>query len=170
MTFQLNYNAMARDINTFNERAGNNKKVTIDSLLSQSKVFFEEAEELHYAIKALNQLEVGDEATEDIAEEVLDGAVDTLYTLLRLTGMLNEAGFKVGKAFSEVHNSNMTKVFHKNAISGITLKDGVKANLEVNGDWACYKDSNGKVVKHHNNFEKVGSLSDLIPNVEELLQ
>lgn len=169
MTFQLNYITMARDINTFNERAGNNNKVTIDSLLSQSKVFFEEAEELHYAIKALNQLEVGDEVAEDIAEEVVKEAADALYTLLRLTDMLNEAGFKVGKAFSEVHISNMTKVFHKNAISGITLKEGVKANLEVNGDWACYKDSNGKVVKHHNNFEKVGSLKGLIPNVEELL-
>lgn len=170
MNFPINYNAMAKDINTFNERAGNNKRVTKDSLLAQSKVFFEEAEELHYAIKALHCLSPEDgDVYEGIAEEVLDGAVDTLYTFIRLSDMLNEAGFKVGRAFSEVHPSNLTKVFHKNLLHKVELDKGVKANLEVNGDWCCYKDDNGKVVKHHNHFKPVVLDKGLLPNEGELV-
>jgi len=152
-----------KDIRKFNERCGNvdctpkmSLAETCSVVLPQAKVIVEEAKELLKACEDQNE------------QELLDGAVDTCVTALRLLSLLGKR-YDLMRAAEMVMENNRLKY----------TKDVILANnraMKSDGSWLgfdiisteqkgityyCLKDQNGKIRKWEG-FPKVEL------NVEEL--
>lgn len=121
---QYNILDLYDDVKQFNEIAGKAKGCTLQELVNQQALIEEEVKEISDGLSQLNP------------EEVLDGAVDTLYVLFGFIQKLEEAGFDVASAMQITAQNNLTKFPVSGDVASQTkeLNPGSKivANTEYN--------------------------------------
>jgi hypothetical protein len=132
-----------------------NKKICYPSKNSVNMVI-EETRELSDALTNMNLSELRDiridellEENEFVVNQVVDGAVDTIWVCIRL---LQDMGVDTDKALQSVYNSNMSKVFR--------FTDIKEVQEEVNRLYDKYNskffikvvptDNNGVIFKNEN--------------------
>ena len=147
-----------KDIRKFNERCGNvdcTPEMSLDEVCSatlpQAKVILEEAKELLKACEENNE------------QELIDGAVDTCVTALRLLSLLGKR-YDLMRAAGMVMENNHLKytddlLLVQSWLAGTTYK--MSSTNAKGGKYYCMKDDNGKIRKW-DGFPKVEL------NVEEL--
>lgn len=156
MEKSLDWNDVADEACGWNTLAGNNlSEPSWEDVVSQTKVWFEEAKELYEAILTLDQQEP-EQDTQEQLELVVDGVADTLFTFPVLVNMLSSYGFKVSEGFEQVVALNQFKLFYDKmeAVTQMSklMKSG-KVDLKVKefkvGDVKVYtiRDKNNKIVK-----------------------
>lgn len=135
-----------KDIRTFNERCGNKvatKEMSlaeaIQVILPQAKVIREEANELLHACETENE------------QEILDGAVDTLVTSLRLISLLKER-YDVMPACKDVMENNHLKYTEDSDKAADWLQVFGENNKLVkttidDKEYHCIKNEHGKIMK-----------------------
>ena len=125
------------DVKQFNTVAGKADGCTKEELINQLRLIEEEVSEISDGLFYNN------------AEEVLDGAVDTLYVLLGFIQKLEQAKFDFSRAMQITAENNLTKFPVSGKIASETqdLNPGSKivSNLEYNR-FAILNESN-KVIK-----------------------
>lgn len=152
----VDFNKVAEQTFEWNLLAGNNiKNPEWEDIVAQSKVFFEEAKELHEAILLIGS-QPPESDTEDQLCEVADGIADTLFAYPVLIDMLTNFGFDGGKAFDIALTANKFKMFSKNSeailhMSKLNKADKVDLRVEentVNGETVfTIRDKNNKIIK-----------------------
>jgi phosphoribosyl-ATP pyrophosphohydrolase len=147
-----------KDIRKFNERCGNvdctpemSLAEMCSTVLPQAKVILEEAKELLKACEEQNE------------QELIDGAVDTCVTTLRLLSLLGKR-YDLMKAAQLVMENNHLKytddlLLVQRWLAGTTYK--MSSTVAKDVKYYCMKDDNGKIRKWQG-FPKVEL------NVEEL--
>lgn len=137
----FDYQDFADDCFTFNRIAGKDKGITLSEIKEQYKLIHEEVKEIEEGIE-LND-----------PEEVLDGAIDTLVTVLGLLQKLENAGFDIEKALVKTASNNFSKYTPNEEVALDSFdfyeKKGIPVTVTYNGNHDVYviKDSSNKVRK-----------------------
>lgn len=153
----LNWNDVAEQACGWNVFAGNNlSEPSWEDVVSQAKVWFEEAKELYEAILTLDQQEP-EQDTQEQLELVVDGVADTLFTFPVLVNMLTSYGFKVSEGYEQVVKLNNFKMFtslnEADLHLGLLQETGKHKHLEVKsnevGEDVFYtiRNENNKIIK-----------------------
>jgi len=128
-------------VTLFNEIAGNFSNITNDKLIAQSKVVREEGIELLEAVES------------GVENEILKECVDVLVTIHGFVKMLEEQGYDVMGAWSEVNSNNLSKFPSTDEAVEASLEYYYEQEIAVSAttvpDYNCFviKNDAGKVVK-----------------------
>ena len=128
-------------VTMFNEIAGNLSNVTYENLIAQAKVVFEEGNELFGAV------------IDKDPNEILKECVDCLVVVHGFAKMLEEQGYNVLGAWSEVNKNNLSKfpTDEEDIVSSLEWygNEGFDVICEYNDTFNAHvlKDSDGKVRK-----------------------
>lgn len=130
-----------KQVEMFNDIAGNLSHVSHNKLVAQGKVVREEALELCAAV-----------ATED-KHEILKECVDVLVTIHGFVKMLEQQGYNVLGAFEEVNVNNLDKFTSSLVVAEQSVaeyaKEGTTIDVTYNEFYGVYvlKDLAGKIRK-----------------------
>lgn len=128
-------------VELFNTIAGNLSNVTYENLIAQAKVVFEEGNELFGAVMDKDP------------NEILKECVDCLVVVHGFAKMLEEQGYDVLGAWSEVNNNNLSKFPKHATVAGLSVADYLSRDITVhythNEEYDVFviKNDAGKVVK-----------------------
>lgn len=137
----MNINDCIDQVVIFNEIAGNLDNITHESLIAQAKVVAEEGNELLEAVAEGNP------------NEILKEAIDVLVTIHGFVKMLEEQGYDIVGAWSEVNTNNLSKFPTDEKVACDTVDkfsdEGIFCTVEENKDYNVFviKDENSKVRK-----------------------
>lgn len=147
---------LAQSSQVFNEIAGKDQNFSIEAIRQQFKIIESEFQELS------NGVFYND------SEEVLDGCIDVIVTVVGLMQQLQAAGVDVSEACKRIAENNMTK-YVKEAEKAQTSvefykRKGVDVKVSYNQTYQVYmlKDTNNKLRKP-SSFIDV-EIKDLIPS------
>lgn len=154
----MNYNIedFQLDQDAFNELSGQASKVSKQDLNNQLMLIQEEVAEIAQGLR------------DDDLKEVLDGAIDTLFTTLGLIQKLRNKGVDVDKAMFLVAKNNLTKFTPREDVAIETVQyyeeQGIDVTMEYSDKYALFviKDNNSKVRKPID-YKRV-ELDECIPN------
>lgn len=182
MTTKIDLNKAKEFVATWNIRAGNKPHTSCtpeweQAVIKQGDVTLEEIIEVAGAAGGVVQEVQKDIAADTILNliskgrtvkfnhlELLDGVVDSIYTLSQLITLLEDAGFDVAGAYKAVCDNNQQKLFTNKTIAQLALDELVQEGKEglwldcyvdeKSREWWTIKNENGKVCKYKN-FPKV---------------